>query len=52
MGYSNRARWLNKRLILRDRRASTAAQLSLLSDGEKGIEIVYGEETNILHWAD
>jgi hypothetical protein len=25
---------------------------SLLGDGEKGIEMVYGEEKNILYWAD
>jgi hypothetical protein len=30
--------------IVRDRRSGTAACLSLLGDGNKGIEIVYGEE--------
>jgi hypothetical protein len=25
---------------------------SLLGDGDKGIEIVYGKEKNILYWAD
>jgi hypothetical protein len=25
---------------------------SLLGDGDKGIELVYGEEKNILYWAD
>jgi hypothetical protein len=24
----------------------------LLGDGDKGIEIVYGEEKNVLYWAD
>ncbi len=35
-----------QRHMLRDRRSSTAACLSLLGDGNKGIEIVYGEEKN------
>jgi hypothetical protein len=34
---------LHKRHILRDRRSSTAAWRSLLGNGGKGIEIVYGE---------
>jgi hypothetical protein len=25
---------------------------SLLDDGDKGIETVYGEEKNVLYWAD
>jgi hypothetical protein len=25
---------------------------SLLDDGDKGIQIVYGEENNILYWAE
>ncbi len=35
----------DQRHILRDRRPS------LLDDRDKGIEIMYGEEKNILYWA-
>ncbi len=45
----------DQRHILRDRRSSTAAcplLPSLLGDGEKGIEIEYDAEKNILYWAD
>ncbi len=38
----------SQRHILRDRRRRTTAS-SLLGDGAKRIEIVYGEEKNILH---
>jgi hypothetical protein len=41
-----------QRHILRDRRPSTAVPASLKCDGSIGIEIVYGEEKNILYWAD
>ncbi len=37
--------------ILRDRRPSTAALPSLLGGGNKGDELVSGEEKNILYWA-
>jgi hypothetical protein len=36
----------DQRHILRNRRPS------LLGDSDKGIEMVYGEEKNILYWAD
>ncbi len=42
-------KWYAQRHTLRDRRPSTAA---CLGDGGKGIVIVYGEEKNILYWAD
>jgi hypothetical protein len=42
-----------QRHILRDRRSSTAAYFSLLGDENKVIEmVVYGEEKNIMYWAD
>ncbi len=44
-------RW-DQRHTVRDRRPCTTALPSLLGDGDKWIEIVYGEEKNILYWPD